>query len=111
MKLLFDQNLSHRLVSLLGDLFPGSEHVRSVGLQEADDRRIWEYAKRNRFTIVTLDSDYSDWNRLLGAPPKVIWVRFGNATVDHAHAKLRASYSKIKLLESDGLEPGIIEIW
>ncbi len=26
MKLLFDQNLSPRLVKLVGDLFPGSEH-------------------------------------------------------------------------------------
>ena len=111
MKLLFDQNLSHRLVALLGDLFPGSEHVRNVGLQNEDDRQIWDYAKRNRFTIVTLDSDYSDWNRLLGAPPKVIWVRFGNSTVDQAHAKLRDSYSKIKLLEDDALELEIIEIW
>jgi len=46
MKLLYDQNLSHRLVALLSDLFPDSEHVRNVGLQEADDRQIWEYAKQ-----------------------------------------------------------------
>jgi len=64
----------------------------------------------NHFTIVTLDSDYSEWNGLLGAPPKVIWVRFGNTTVDQAHAKLRDSYSTIKLLEDDGLELEIIEI-
>ena len=37
MKLLFDQNLSPRLVHLLADLYPGSTHVRDVGLGEADD--------------------------------------------------------------------------
>ena len=37
MKLLFDENLSHKLVGLLADLFPGSVHVREVGLKAADD--------------------------------------------------------------------------
>ena len=32
MKLLLDQNLSHRLVAALADVFPGSVHVRDVGL-------------------------------------------------------------------------------
>ena len=36
MKLLFDPNLSHKLVGLLADLFPDSEHVRNVNLHEAD---------------------------------------------------------------------------
>ncbi|MCA1958021.1 MAG: DUF5615 family PIN-like protein [Nitrospira sp.] len=31
MKLLFDQNLSHRLVQALPKKFPDSEHVREVG--------------------------------------------------------------------------------
>jgi predicted nuclease of predicted toxin-antitoxin system len=40
MKLLFDQNLSHKLCRLLADVFPGSQQVRSVGLDQADDRAI-----------------------------------------------------------------------
>jgi predicted nuclease of predicted toxin-antitoxin system len=32
MKVLFDQNLSHRLVGQLASEFPGSSHVRDVGL-------------------------------------------------------------------------------
>ena len=40
MKLLFDQNLSHRLPSLLSDLFPDSAQVRLLDLGRADDRRI-----------------------------------------------------------------------
>lgn len=35
MRLLFDQNLSHRLVPALAREFPGSEHVRNVGLADA----------------------------------------------------------------------------
>ena len=36
MKLLFDQNLSHRLLGELEDVFSGSAHVRRMGLAEAD---------------------------------------------------------------------------
>lgn len=32
MKLLFDHNLSHKLIGRLADLFPDSEHVRNVNL-------------------------------------------------------------------------------
>ena len=78
MKLLFDQNLSHRLLTELGDLFPGSLHVRILGLAEADDLHIWNYAKSHNLVIVTQDSDYADWNKLRGAPPKIIWLRTGN---------------------------------
>jgi predicted nuclease of predicted toxin-antitoxin system len=44
MKLLFDQNLSPKLVSRLADLFPGSSHVQSEGLDSANDDQIWEHA-------------------------------------------------------------------
>jgi len=40
MKLLFDQNLSPRLLRLLADLYPDSTHVRDVGLRDASDAEI-----------------------------------------------------------------------
>ena len=46
MKLLLDQNLSHRLVAALADLYPGSAHVRDLGLKEAADEAIWDYARQ-----------------------------------------------------------------
>ena len=72
MKLLFDQNLSHRLVQALDDIFPGSLHVRLLGMAQADDLEVWEYAKALNLVIVTQDSDDSDWNKLRGAPPKIV---------------------------------------
>lgn len=36
-KLLFDQNLSHKLVGLLSPEFPGSMHVRDLGMAAAAD--------------------------------------------------------------------------
>ncbi len=55
MKLLFDQNLSPRLPHLLSDIYGGSVHVREVGLRDADDLMIWEYAKAQGYTIVSKD--------------------------------------------------------
>lgn len=40
MKLLFDQNLSFKLVDRLVDLFPDSDQVRRLRLDRADDRTI-----------------------------------------------------------------------
>jgi len=40
-KLLFDQNLSHRLVEMLVDLYPGSILVRDIELHTADDQAAW----------------------------------------------------------------------
>jgi predicted nuclease of predicted toxin-antitoxin system len=51
MKLLFDENLSPRLVRLLHDLFPGSVHVRDIGLKAADDPVVWKYAQDNALII------------------------------------------------------------
>ena len=51
MKLLIDQNLSPRLVNSLSDIFPESTHVYEIGLGEADDSEVWEYANQNNYTI------------------------------------------------------------
>ena len=110
MKLLFDQNLSHRLLSALEDLFPGSLHVRFLGLADADDLTIWNYAKDHQLIIVTQVSDYSDWNKLRGAPPKIIWLRCANASVDQIHSKLRNAADRIQTLDSD-LDVEVVEVW
>ena len=47
MKLLFDQNLSRRLVEHLREAFPGSGHVTTFQLESATDEAIWEYAKEH----------------------------------------------------------------
>jgi predicted nuclease of predicted toxin-antitoxin system len=80
MKLLFDQNLSHKLAGSLADLFPGSLHVRNVGLHSAVDEEVWSFARSHELAIVTKDADFSDMVTLRGAPPKVIWIRRGNCS-------------------------------
>jgi predicted nuclease of predicted toxin-antitoxin system len=58
MKLLFDQNLSFKLCRQLADIFPDSDQVRLLGLAEADDREIWEYATAHDFILVSQDARF-----------------------------------------------------
>jgi predicted nuclease of predicted toxin-antitoxin system len=88
-KLLFDQNLSPWLCTILADCFPGAIHVREVGLIEADDATIWQYAAQHGFAIVTKDADFRQRSFLQGHPPKIVWVRLGNCSTNAVAALLR----------------------
>jgi predicted nuclease of predicted toxin-antitoxin system len=101
MKLLFDQNLSRRLVNRLADIFPNSSHVTIVGLEYASDEMVWDYAKVNHFIIATKDADFNDLSFLRGNPPKVIWLRLGNCTTNHIEASLREHQSEIEAFAAD----------
>ena len=101
MTLLFDENLSFRLVGSTFPLFPGTCHVRDVGLARADDRAIWEFAKQQGFTIVTFDSDFHERSLLEGWPPKVVWLRMGNTATATIRALLSSRTRDIKAFLSD----------
>ena len=88
MKLLFDENLSPRLVSLLTHEYAGSEHVRNVGLAAAADPVVWSFAAAQGFVIATKDSDFKHRALLFGHPPKVVWLRLGNCSTAAAAALL-----------------------
>jgi predicted nuclease of predicted toxin-antitoxin system len=99
--LLFDENLSFRLVGSVSRLFPNSRHVRDVGLAQSDDRAIWEYARTQGLTIVTLDSDFHERSLLVGWPPKVIWLRIGNTATVSVESLLRRRAGDIRAFLSD----------
>lgn len=80
MKLLLDQQLPSSLIEKISDIFPESKHVKWIELNQADDLEIWEYSKKNGFTIVTKDNDFNEISILYGAPPKIIWIKVGNCT-------------------------------
>jgi predicted nuclease of predicted toxin-antitoxin system len=80
MKLLFDENLSPKMVAALADIFPDSAHVDRIGLGGGSDDEVWRYAKDNGFMIVSKGSDFYEKGILYGHPLKVIWVKRGNST-------------------------------
>lgn len=110
MRLLLDQNLSFKLCRLLTDLFPGSEHVGSLGLAQADDRCVWEHAKANGFVLVSLDADFAELAALEGPPPKVIWLRTGNQPTVATEALLRRHAGAIAAFAADP-EAACLEIY
>lgn len=94
MKLLVDENLPARLARVLAEQFPGSHHVRDIGLERASDTEIWQIALRDEYTLLSKDSDFIDISVVNGHPPKVIWLRSGNrsthALIDIARSHLDA---------------------
>jgi hypothetical protein len=67
-KLLFDENLSRKLVVRLAELYPGSAHVETFDLLAHSDWDIWEFARREGFIIVTADADSYELAATLGPP-------------------------------------------
>lgn len=96
MSLLFDQNLSRRLVGLLAAEYPGSEHVEAAGLAGADDAIVWHYAAGRGLMVVSKDSDFRHLALLHGPPPKVIWVRVGNGPTAAVATLLRARLADVQ---------------
>ena len=70
MKLLLDNNVSPRLVRRLGELYPGTTHVRSLNLQSAADETIWQEAAAGGFiafiSVNTFSSGVPRGNLSLG---------------------------------------------
>jgi len=44
MKLLLDENMSRRIVPFLQTDFPGSTQITLLGMESANDLKIWQYA-------------------------------------------------------------------
>ena len=83
MKLLFDQNISFRIISKIKYLFPEAVQVRQLNIENYSDIEIWNFAKSNDYTIITFDADFFDISNIKGHPPKIIWLRFGNTTINY----------------------------
>ena len=80
MKLLIDQNISHRILPHIQDTYPQASHVRMLGLKDANDHQIFMYARNNGFkAVITHDDDFLKLLRTFNQPPKIIQFRTGNA--------------------------------
>ena len=70
MRLLFNNNRSHRLIAELADIYPDSLHVRGIGPEDAADTDIWDYAREHGLVIVNKDRDYREMSRVRGGNPR-----------------------------------------
>jgi predicted nuclease of predicted toxin-antitoxin system len=78
MKLLFDQNISHRILKKLPPELSECTQVRFAKLENSSDFEIFLFARENNFAIVTFDVDFVDLNAMHGTPPKIIYLNTGN---------------------------------
>lgn len=95
MRLLFDEQLSHRLPALLADLYPASLHVMTLGLLGAADEAVWRAAAEQGCVLITKDEDFQRLSVLRGTLPKVVWLRLGNCTTDDIEKLLRKHHDDL----------------
>ena len=58
MKLLLDQNRSHRLATMLGSIGYDAVHVSKIGLSSAEDAEILSFAAESGRILVSADTDF-----------------------------------------------------
>jgi predicted nuclease of predicted toxin-antitoxin system len=109
MRLITDENISWRLKKLIPEweLLPSNEIETSERLT---DLMIWRFAKKHQYTILTFDEDFSEIQNLYSYPPKIIWLRTGNASTSEIASLLIKYKDDINaFLNNDEL--GIYEIY
>jgi predicted nuclease of predicted toxin-antitoxin system len=100
MKLLFDHNLSPTLVNRVADVFPGSNHVFYLDLDQSTDEAISDFAVAESFVIVTKDADYSEMADRVSPSLKIVWIRRGNCSTDAIEHLLRKHSGQINELSA-----------
>ena len=96
MKLLLDQNLSHRIVKSLLSVYPDSTQVTLLAMGRSTDKEIWQYARDHDYAVVTLDADFHEYSLLWGGPPLIIWLKCGNQPKQVILNKLLENYKIIE---------------
>ena len=109
MRLLFNNNLSHRLIAELADIHPDSLHVRDIGPEDTADTDIWDYAREHGLAIVTKDRDYREMSRVRGHPPKVVLITLRNCPTTRVVALLRQHQDELISLARDD-EHAVLEL-
>lgn len=80
MKLIVDAQLPPLLAEELRKAGCDAVALFEIGLQEAKDAVIWEYALSNHAAILTKDADFAERCLRTTGAPVVVWLRIGNAT-------------------------------
>lgn len=94
---LLDVNLPYRF-----SIWKSADYFHQKDLDdEWTDSQIWEYARDNKLTIISKDSDFSNRIIVSSPPPKVIHLRLGNMRLRDLYESLEKRWDEILLLSSD----------
>lgn len=101
MRFLVDNQLPNALAVHLRRQGHDAIHVMDIGLDEAADADIWDYAATNQCVVVTKDEDFSDMLLFRQDTVPIVWVRLGNcrkpellATFDRAMEQVISSLNR-----------------
>lgn len=108
MKLFLGENLSHRLVDRLADVYPGSQHVRQVGMKSAPDRIVLGYAELMDIVLVTRDTDFDDLGILRSETARILRLDLGNCTADKVERVLRDLRDELEAMFADSRAIAIV---
>jgi predicted nuclease of predicted toxin-antitoxin system len=77
---LVDAQLPPVLANWLTQQGHTAEHVDNLGLRNAEDVVIWNWALRSAAIIVTKDEDFAERTARTTSGPVIVWLRIGNST-------------------------------
>jgi predicted nuclease of predicted toxin-antitoxin system len=108
MKLLLDNNLSPKLVSLLTDAGHDVTHVRDHGMASADDSSVLALATETSRVLVSADTDFGTLlARTHATSPSFVLVR---RVVGRRVPELAAVIADNLLMVEDDLEAGAVVV-
>ena len=100
--ILIDQNISFRLIARINATFPDVRHVKFYNLMDTNDYDIFMFARRNNIeAVITLDEDFNLLVLEHNSPPKIIWLRIGNASTAMQAESLLKNAASIRLFLDD----------
>lgn len=90
--------------------YPDPEQVTRLGLDTADDKTIWQYARDHDYIVVTQDSDFHELATLYGVPPKIVWLKCGNRPRWYTEGPLVKHQARINAFHLEA-ESAVLEIY
>ena len=76
--------------------------MRAISLVSAQDREIFEYARRDGDIIMTKDSDFVELLHRFGSPPQIVWFTCGNVSNRRLRSLLTSTFNDTLRLLADG---------
>ena len=103
--IIIDAQLSPHLAKWLNERFGVVAFSLSfLGLRDASDLEIYEYAKEVNGIVLTKDDDFVDLINRLGSPPKMIWITCGNTSSTEMKKILEKGFLKaLELLKNNNI--------
>jgi predicted nuclease of predicted toxin-antitoxin system len=79
--IIVDAQLSPAIATWINQQFgPEAVALRDLGLRDATDRVVFDFARERGAIVMTKDSDFVSLVQRHGSPPQIIWLTCGNTS-------------------------------